>query len=97
MRVIGNRVLVAPYEKKSITAGGLILPEQAQEESNLGIVLALGDGEYNKRGVLCPIDNIDPGDVVLYSKYGGTEIEVEGEAMLLVAPKDILAVMGEDG
>ena len=93
--VVGNRVLIAPLEKKTMTAGGLIIPEQAIEDQTRGIVLGVGPGRHTeKTGVLIEID-LDPGDVVLYSKYGGTTVEIEGEEMLLVDPKDVFLRLGE--
>lgn len=95
MRIVGNRVLIAPYEKKTELPSGLILPDQAQEEQTRGVVLGVGPGRVSDRGILIEIADVESGDVVLYSKYGGTTIEVEGEEMLLVDPKDIFCVLTE--
>lgn len=94
MQVVGNRVMVVPDERKDRTPVGLILPQQAQEDAQIGTVVAVGEGRYSeKTGVLIPIDFINVGDRVLYSKYGGTVIEVDEEEVLLLSPDDVLAIV----
>ena len=95
MLVVGNRVMVAPDSRKQQTAKGLILPQQSQEDAQIGTVVAVGYGEYNKHGALIPIDFIDPGDRVLYSKYGGTVIQVDEDEVLLLSVDDILCIVDD--
>lgn len=94
VEVVGNRVLVAPDAKKTTTTSGLILPDRSVEESTIGTVVAIGSGDYHqKTGRWMPIRSVDVGDRVLYSKYGGTVIEVDGEEMLLIKPEDIYCIV----
>ena len=96
MLVVGNRVMIAPNERRTSTDSGLILPPSAQEDAQIGLVLAVGFGRYSeKSGKLIPIEHIGPGDLVLYSKYGGTTIEVEGEEMLLMDPENIFCIVND--
>lgn len=97
MQVVGNRVMIAADARRTSTDSGLILPPSAQEESQIGVVVGIGDGEYHERtGRWMPIVSVEIGDHVLYSKYGGTVIEVDDEEMLLISPNDIFAIVGDD-
>ena len=94
MFVVGNRVMIAPDARTDRTPLGIWLPQQAQEDAQIGTVIGVGYGRYSeKSGALIPIDFIDPGDRVLYSKYGGTVISVDGDDVLLVSPDDIFAIV----
>ena len=97
MQICGNRVMVVPDDQKTETPGGLILPPTAQEESQIGTVTAIGDGGYHeKTGRWMPITSVEVGARVLYSRYGGTEIDLDdGSVGLLLNPKDIFAIIGE--
>ena len=78
LKPLGDRVLVRPVEEEETTASGIVLPDTAKEKPQKGKVLAVGDGRYE-------------GDEVLYSKYGGTDIVVEGEDLLVLRESDLLA------
>ena len=93
LRPLGDRVVVkaAPHEEK--TKGGLVLPDTVKEKPIEGIVVAVGPGKLNDDGKRTPID-LKPDDRVIYSKYSGTEVKLDGEEELLViSERDILAVV----
>jgi chaperonin GroES len=92
LKPLGDRIVVKPEEEtESRTASGLVIPDTAKEKPQLGKVLAVGPGEY-KDGERVPLD-VKKGDVVFYSKYGGTEVKVEGEDLLILSSRDVLAVL----
>ena len=86
---IGDRVVVRAIEHETVTATGLVLPDTAKEKPQRGKVLAVGKGRYED-GELIPPD-VKAGDEVIYSKYGGTEVRVDGEDLLILRESDILA------
>ena len=89
----GDRVVVkAKDEDDSRTASGLVIPDTAKEKPQTGKVLAVGPGEFED-GERVPMD-VSVGDVVVYSKYGGTEVKFEGEDYLILSARDLLAVIG---
>jgi len=92
IRPLGDRVVVKPLEAEETTKGGIILPDTAKEKPQKGKVLAVGTGRILDNGTRVPLDVRD-GDIVIYSKYGGTEIKIEGEEYLIVAERDILGVV----
>lgn len=92
IKPIGARVLVERVKAEEKTAGGLFLPEQAQEKPQKAVVKALGTGGRDKDGNLLPF-NVKEGDTVLVSKYGGVDLEHEGNTFLLIAESDILAII----
>jgi chaperonin GroES len=89
LKPLGDRVLVAPVEEEEMTASGIVLPDTAKEKPQKGKVLAVGDGQLED-GKRIPLD-VSEGDEVLYSKYGGTEITVDGEDLLVLRESDVLA------
>ncbi len=92
LKPLGDRIVVKPEEEtESRTKSGLVIPDTAKEKPQLGKVLAVGPGEY-KDGERVPLD-VKEGDVVFYSKYGGTEVKVEGEDLLILSSRDVLAVL----
>ena len=92
LKPLGDRIVVKPQdEEESRTASGLVIPDTAKEKPQLGEVLAIGPGEI-KDGERIPMD-VNVGDVVFYSKYGGTEVKVEGEDLLILSARDVLAVL----
>lgn len=91
LQPLGDRVLVKPLQAEEKSAGGIILPEAAQEKPREGEVIAVGPGKLNDKGDRKPM-NVKVGDVVVYSEYGGTEISHEGEDYLLIDEGSILAV-----
>jgi chaperonin GroES len=91
LKPLGDRVLVRPVEEEETTASGIVLPDTAKEKPQRGKVLAVGDGKLSEDdGKRIPLD-VSEGDEVLYSKYGGTEIVIEGEDLLVLRESDVLA------
>lgn len=86
---LGDRVIVEPGEGEEKTASGIVIPDTAKEKPQEGKVLAVGPGRYEE-GKLVPLD-VKPGDTVIYSKYGGTEVKVGGKDYLILSERDILA------
>ena len=90
LQPLGDRVLVKPIEKEEKTKSGIYLPDTAKEKPQEGEVLAVGPGKIADDGKRFPLD-IKVGDVVLYAKYGGTEIKVDGDDLMILRESDILA------
>ena len=86
---LGDRVVVEPAEGEEKTASGIVIPDTAKEKPQEGKVLAVGPGRYEE-GKLIPLD-VKPGDTIIYSKYGGTEVKVGGKEYLILSERDILA------
>jgi chaperonin GroES len=86
---LGDRVIVSALEQEEVTASGIVLPETAKERPQRGRVLAVGQGRYED-GKRIPVD-VTEDDEVVYSKYGGTEVKLGGEEVLILAEHDILA------
>lgn len=87
---LGDRVLVKPAEREDTTKSGIILPDTAQEKPQEGTVIEVGPGRLTDEGNRIPMD-LKKGDLVLYAKYGGTEIKEDDEDYLLLTERDILA------
>jgi chaperonin GroES len=96
LKPLGDRLIVEPLEEEQTTAAGIVLPDTAQEKPQRGRVLAVGPGARNNdTGDHIPMD-VAEGDTVVYSKYGGTEIKVEGDEYLILRESDVLAkVVGD--
>ncbi len=91
LQPLGDRVVVQSIEAAQTTASGIVLPDTAKEKPQRGKVLAVGDGKLSEDdGKRIPLD-VSEGDEVLYSKYGGTEIKVDGEDLLVLRESDVLA------
>ena len=90
LKPLGDRLIVRAIEEEQTTASGLVLPDTATEKPQKGKVLAVGDGKLDDAGKRIPLD-VSKGDEVLYSKYGGTEIKVDGEDLLVLRESDVLA------
>jgi chaperonin GroES len=90
LKPLGDRLIVRAIEEEAVTASGLVLPDTAKEKPQQGEVLAVGDGKLDDDGKRVPLD-VSEGDTVLYSKYGGTEIVVDGEDLLVLRESDVLA------
>ena len=90
LKPLGDRLIVKDVEEDTTTASGIVLPDTAKEKPQKGKVLAVGDGEVKEDGSRRPLD-VKEGDEVLYSKYGGTDIQVEGEDLLVLRESDLLA------
>ena len=95
LQPLGDRVVVKPLsEEDSKTPSGIYIPDTAKEKPQEGEVVAVGPGEPNDNGEKIKPD-VEKGDKVVYSKYGGTEIKVDGEEYLILSSRDILAVVGK--
>ena len=92
LKPLGGRVIVEPIEQEDITAGGIILPETAKEKPQEGIVRVLGTGKVDDDGKKVPFQ-VKAGDRVLVSKYGGTEIKLDGKEYKLLSSDDLLAIL----
>ncbi|MBM3683486.1 MAG: co-chaperone GroES [Actinobacteria bacterium] len=94
LRPLEDRIVVRPLEAEERTASGLVIPDTAKEKPQQGEVLAVGPGKRSDTsGELIPVD-VKVGDKVVYSKYGGTEIAVAGEDLLILNSRDVLAIVG---
>ena len=94
LQPLEDRIVVRSSEAESTTASGLVIPDTAKEKPQQGEVLAVGPGRRSDNtGEIIPVD-VSVGDTVVYSKYGGTEITVEGEELLILNARDVLAKLG---
>ena len=93
IKPLEDRIVIQQLEAETTTASGLVLPDTAKEKPQEGKVLAVGPGRVDDNGSRVPVD-VKVGDKVLYSKYGGTEVHYQGEDYLIVAARDILAILG---
>ena len=92
IKPLEDRVVVQANEAETTTASGIVIPDTAKEKPQEGTVLAVGPGRVDDAGKRIPLD-VTVGDVVLYSKYGGTEIRYAGEDYLVLSARDVLAVI----
>ena len=92
LRPLNDRVVVEPVEQETTTASGLVLPETAKEKPQQGKVLAVGPGARDEDGERMPLD-LEVGDIVLFAKYAGTEIKIDGNKVLIMKENDILGVL----
>ena len=93
IRPLEDRILVRPEEEEETTISGIVIPDTAKEKPQEGTVLAVGPGKRSDSGELIPME-VKEGDRVIYSKYGGTEIKLDGEDYLILSARDVLAVVG---
>ena len=92
LQPLEDRIVVKPGESEEKTASGLVIPDTAKEKPQQGEVLAVGPGRFGEDNNRVPMD-ISVGDTVVYSKYGGTEITVEGQDVLILNARDVLAII----
>lgn len=92
IRPLGDRILVEPIEKEETIAGGLLLPETAKEKPQQGLVLAAGEGRRDDDGDRIAMD-VKAGDKVLFAKYAGTEIKLDGKKLLIMKESDVLGII----
>ena len=92
IKPLEDKILVQANEAETTTASGIVIPDTAKEKPQEGTVLAVGPGLYDDNGKRIPIDVVE-GDVVIYSKYGGTEVKYNGEEYLVLSARDVLAVI----
>ncbi|ALG84174.1 co-chaperone GroES [Gordonia phthalatica] len=93
IKPLEDKILVQAVEAETTTASGLVIPDSAKEKPQEGKVIAVGEGRVTDQGTRIPVD-VQEGDVVIYSKYGGTEVKYEGQEYLILSARDILAVVG---
>ena len=92
LRPLGDRVVIQPTPREEMTKSDIVLPDTAKEKPQEGKILAAGPGRLTDEGKREPMD-VKEGDTVLYAKYAGTEFKIEGEELLIVSQKDILAIV----
>lgn len=90
---IGDRVVIKPAPEEQKTKSGIVLPDTAKEKPSEGTVVAVGTGRILDNGQKVPIE-VKVGDLVIYSKYGGTEVKIDSEEYIILAERDILATKG---
>ncbi|HVA26444.1 MAG TPA: co-chaperone GroES [Chloroflexota bacterium] len=90
---LGDRALVEPLEREDVTKSGIVLPDTAKEKPQEGTIISVGPGRIDDKGQK-HVPEVKAGNKVLYSKYAGTEIKIEGKDYLIVSEKDILAICG---
>ena len=95
IKPLEDKILVQANEAETTTASGLVIPDTAKEKPQEGKVLAVGPGRIDDKGNRVPLD-VAVGDVVVYSKYGGTEINIDGEDLLILNSRDVLAKVTAD-
>ncbi len=91
---LDDRILVDTIPSETMTAGGLIIPDSAQEKQSRGIVVAVGPGRRNKKAMLRPLD-VQLGDEVIYTKFSGTAIEILGKEVLILREEDVLGILNK--
>lgn len=93
LKPLADRVVVKKLEAEEKTAGGIVLPDTAKEKPQQGEILAVGPGKFDDKGVRQPME-VKVGDKVLFAKYSGTEVKIDGVEYLILAERDILAIVG---
>src|SRR5687767_15895847 len=94
IRPLEDRILVRPEEGEETTVSGIVIPDTAKEKPQEGTVIAVGPGKRSDQsGEIIPVD-VKEGDRVIYSKYGGTDVTVGGEDLLILSARDVLAIVG---
>ncbi len=91
IKPLGERVVIQKIEKENVTASGIVLPDTAKEESNIAEVIAVSEDLKNSEEIQC---DVKEGDRVIYSKYAGNEVEIEGESVIVIKYQDLLAKLG---
>ena len=92
IKPLGDRVVVKRIEEEPKTRGGIVLPDTAKEKPQKGKVIAVGTGRVLENGQRVPLE-VKEGDIVVFAKYGGTEIEIDGEEYVILSERDLLAVL----
>jgi chaperonin GroES len=92
IKPLGDRVVVKRIEEEPKTKGGIVLPDTAKEKPQKGKVIAVGTGRILENGQRVPLE-VKEGDIVVFAKYGGTEIEINGEEYVILSERDLLAVL----
>lgn len=92
LKPLGNRIVVEPLEQEEKTSAGLYLPDTAKEKPQQGVVLAVGPGDRDEKGERIPMD-VKVNDIVLFAKYAGTEVKIDGKKILIMRENDLLAIV----
>ena len=92
VRPLHDRIIVQRVESSNTTRGGIIIPENAKEKPQEGIVIAVGNGRRNENGTITPLE-VREKDLILFSKFSGSEVTVNGEKLLIIGENDVLAVL----
>ena len=92
IKPLEDRIVIRQLEAEQVTASGLVIPDTAKEKPQEGEVVAVGPGRIDDNGNRVPLD-VSVGDTVIYSKYGGTEVKLDGEDLLVLSARDVLAVV----
>ncbi len=92
LKPLGSRMVVEPIEQEDVTSGGILLPETAKEKPQRGVVVSVGPGDRDDDGKRIAMD-VAKGDTVLFNKYAGTEIKIDGKKLLILKESDILAIV----
>lgn len=92
LKPLGARLVIEPIEQEEVTASGIVLPETAKEKPQKGNVLAVGPGDRDDSGKRIAMD-VKVGDTVLFAKYSGTEIKIDGKKLLILRESDVLAII----
>ena len=92
VKPLGNRVVVEPIEQEDVTASGIVLPDTAKEKPQQGMILAAGPGERDDDGKRIELD-VKVGDKVLFAKYAGTELKLDGKKLLILRETDLLGIV----
>jgi len=95
LRPLGDRVVAKPNEAEETSRGGIVLPDTAKEKPQRAKVLAVGPGKADDNGKITPLD-VKVGDTVIYSRYGGTELKLAGDEVVILSERDILAVIDNE-
>ena len=96
LKPLGDRIIVQTSTAEEVSSGGIILPDSAKEKPQEGEVIAVGPGKLLDSGKLAPVE-VKVGDKVIYSKYGGTDVKVEGQEYVILRQDDVLAVIEKKG
>jgi chaperonin GroES len=92
IKPLEDRIVIRQLEAEQVTASGLVIPDTAKEKPQEGEVVAVGPGRIDDNGNRVPLD-VSVGDTVIYSKYGGTEVKLDGDDLLVLSARDVLAVV----
>lgn len=92
LKPLGSRVVIEPIEQEEVTASGIVIPDTAKEKPQQGVILAVGPGDRDDDGKYIPMD-VKAGDKVLFAKYAGTEIKIDGKKLLILRESDLLAII----
>ena len=94
LKPLGSRVVVEPLEQEDVTSGGIFLPETAKEKPMKGTIVSVGPGDRDEDGKRLPMD-VKAGDTVLFNKYAGTELKIDGKKLLVMKESELLAIVDE--